>query len=77
MAISGADAQTPKGSGGRRSIIRRPSTKVLVVLLVIILLALVPTVLSTLKKTPRNMVGISYGGGPFESAHFQRIVHAR
>jgi hypothetical protein len=37
-------------------------------------LALVPTVLSSLKKTPRNMVGISYGGGPLEAAHFQRIV---
>jgi hypothetical protein len=26
------------------------------------------------KKTPRNMIGISYGGGPFEGSHFQRIV---
>jgi hypothetical protein len=26
------------------------------------------------RKTPKNMIGISYGGGPIESAHFQRIV---
>jgi hypothetical protein len=25
-------------------------------------------------KTPKNKVGISYGGGPLESAHFQRTV---
>ena len=25
-------------------------------------------------KTSRNMIGISYGGGPLESAHFQRVV---
>jgi hypothetical protein len=37
-------------------------------------LALLPSVLSSLKKTPRNMVGISYGGGPVEAADFQRIV---
>jgi regulator of protease activity HflC (stomatin/prohibitin superfamily) len=45
-----------------------------IALIVIVALALVPLVASTLKKTPRNMVGISYGGGPLESAHFQRIV---
>ena len=26
------------------------------------------------KKTPRDHVGISYGGGPMEGAHFQRVV---
>lgn len=26
------------------------------------------------KKTPKNRIGISYGGGPFESAHYQRTV---
>jgi hypothetical protein len=44
------------------------------VLIALILLAIIPTFLSGLKKTPRNMIGISYGGGPFEAAHFQRIV---
>ncbi len=44
------------------------------VLVAILLLAFAPAFVSGLKKTPRNMIGISYGGGPFESAHFQRIV---
>jgi SPFH domain / Band 7 family len=45
-----------------------------VVPVVLIGLALVPTFISGLKKTPRDRVGISYGGGPFEGVHFQRIV---
>jgi hypothetical protein len=51
-----------------------PLRRAVIVLVVIFALALMPTVLSSLEKTPRNMVGISYGGGPVESAHFQRIV---
>ena len=50
------------------------SQKLLIGLVVILLLAFTPAFVSGLKKTPRNMVGISYGGGPFEAAHFQRIV---
>jgi SPFH domain / Band 7 family len=46
----------------------------ILVVVLIIALALAPMGLSSLKKTPRNMVGISYGGGPVEAAHFQRIV---
>ncbi len=42
--------------------------------IVILLLALVPAVTSTLAKTPRDRIGISYGGGPIEGAHFQKIV---
>jgi regulator of protease activity HflC (stomatin/prohibitin superfamily) len=40
----------------------------------LVVLALAPTFLSGLKKTPRDRVGISYGGGPVEGVHFQRIV---
>lgn len=47
-------------------------TIALVVLL--LALAIVPTFLSSLKKTPRDRVGISYGGGPIEGSHFQKIV---
>jgi regulator of protease activity HflC (stomatin/prohibitin superfamily) len=54
--------------------LRRPSRKVALGIAVIVALALVAILPNPLKKTPRNMVGISYGGGPFESAHFQRIV---
>ena len=39
-----------------------------------VLLALAPAFASGLKKTPRDRVGISYGGGPIEGSHFQRIV---
>lgn len=38
------------------------------------LVACVPIVASSLKKTPRDKVGISYGGGPIEGSHFQKIV---
>ena len=58
----------------RMSSLRRPSRKMAICLAVIVALALVAILPRPLKKTPRNMVGISYGGGPFESAHFQRIV---
>jgi hypothetical protein len=39
--------------------------------LVIIALSLL---LGSVKKTPRDKIGISYGGGPIEGQHFQRIV---
>ena len=48
-----------------------------IVILVVVALALAPTIVSSLKKTPRNMVGISYGGGPVEAAHFQKHREAR
>lgn len=43
----------------------------LVGLLVIVLLI---TLLGSVRKTPRDQMGISYGGGPIEGQHFQRIV---
>lgn len=52
----------------------RPGRTLALVALVILLLALVPLVGSSLKRTPRDKVGISYGGGPIEGAHFQKIV---
>ena len=42
--------------------------------LVLVGLALVPIVLSALEKTPRDKVGISYGGGPIEGVHYQKVV---
>lgn len=74
---------SPQRKGGRRVVargVRRlgrgrgPLARVLIVLVLIAGLALAPVALSGLKKTPRNMVGISYGGGPIEAAHFQRVV---
>jgi hypothetical protein len=61
-------------SGPRR---KRPTRMVVTALLVVgalVLLALGPSVASGLTKTPRDRVGISYGGGPFEGSHYQRVV---
>jgi regulator of protease activity HflC (stomatin/prohibitin superfamily) len=47
-----------------------------VVLVVVGALALVTTatLLGSVKKTPRDQIGISYGGGPIEGQQFQRVV---
>lgn len=45
-----------------------------IVVAVIVGLAFVPMIVGGLKKTPRDRVGISYGGGPIEGIHFQKIV---
>lgn len=66
------------GSGSSRGPARRRrrggKALVVVVVLAVLGLALVPAVTSTLAKTPRDKIGISYGGGPIEGAHFQKIV---
>ena len=63
--LEGTERRGPRLGVGQRA---------LVVLIVILLLTFAPAFVSGMKKTPRNMIGISYGGGPFESAHFQRVV---
>jgi regulator of protease activity HflC (stomatin/prohibitin superfamily) len=65
---------TRAGGGGRWPRAPRSWRWLLIVPVVLIGLALVPTLVSGLKKTPRDRVGISYGAGPFEGVHFQRIV---
>ena len=40
----------------------------------IVLLMLVSTLFGSMRKTPRDQIGISYGGGPIEGQHFQRII---
>ena len=61
------------GGAGRRS---RVPLRVTVVagIIVVVLLAFVPAIATAFQKTPRDRVGISYGGGPFEGSHFQKIV---
>jgi regulator of protease activity HflC (stomatin/prohibitin superfamily) len=39
----------------------------------LVALALVSTLLGSVRKTPRDQIGISYGGGPIEGQHFQRV----
>ena len=65
----------PKERGKKRRL-RPPRMGVMAVGIVVavVLLAFVPTIASSFKKTPADRVGISYGGGPFEGTHFQQIV---
>jgi SPFH domain / Band 7 family len=44
------------------------------VVALILLVGLGAVFVGSLKKTPRNMIGVSYSGGPLEGAHFQGIV---
>ena len=65
------------GHGRRRALRRlvsRRLARVWVLLVLAVALALAPALLGSLEKTPRNMVGISYGGGPIEAARFQRVI---
>jgi hypothetical protein len=69
-------AAAPEAAGPRRRPARRrlPLMGVTAVALVTLVLALSPGVAGSFEKTPRDRVGISYGGGPIEGSHFQRIV---
>jgi regulator of protease activity HflC (stomatin/prohibitin superfamily) len=79
----GAAPTLPAGGGRESSGPRRPRRErtsprrwglIPIVILVVLALAAAPTLLSSVRKTPRNRVGISYGGGPNEGVHFQRII---
>src|SRR3954447_7273406 len=78
----GAAPTLPAGgrapSGPRRPRRERSSTRrwglIPLIILIVLLLAAAPTLLSSVRKTPRNRVGISYSGGLIESGHFQRII---
>jgi hypothetical protein len=74
---------------GRTSLVRSGLRRIgftgyqwtLIILLVLYFVALSPLPIfggkglaAGFAKTPKNMIGVSYGGGPIESAHFQRIV---
>ncbi|MEJ7582487.1 MAG: SPFH domain-containing protein [Acidimicrobiales bacterium] len=74
VPAKGADKSRPPRArrSGRRS--TPLGLGALVVVALVVLLAVVPAVSSGLTKTPRDKVGISYGGGPIEGSHFQRIV---
>jgi regulator of protease activity HflC (stomatin/prohibitin superfamily) len=55
--------------------LKRRGVLVLVLVLVpILVVALIPAVAGAFQKTPRDKFGISYGGGPIEGSHFQRVV---
>jgi regulator of protease activity HflC (stomatin/prohibitin superfamily) len=65
-----------EGSGASlRLPLKRRSVVILALVLVpILIVALFPMVAGAFKKTPRDKIGISYGDGPIEGVHFQRIV---
>ena len=52
----------------------RPVMGLAVVVLLAAALAGVPLLRSAFQRTPKDRVGISYGGGPVEGVHFQKIV---
>jgi regulator of protease activity HflC (stomatin/prohibitin superfamily) len=55
--------------------LKRRAVFILVLVLVpILVVVLVPMVAGAFQKTPPDKIGISYGGGPFEGKHFQRVV---
>lgn len=60
----------PKPSRGRR----RPMLGLTAIVLAAVALAALPLLRSTFQRTPRDRFGISYGGGPIEGVHFQKIV---
>lgn len=63
------------GGGDRRRLSSMgPLRGLTLIVVAALLLALVPAFLGGLKKTPKDRVGISYGGGPIEATHFQKIV---
>ena len=47
---------------------------VIVAIVAVVGLFLLIALLGSVKKTPRDQIGISYGGGPIEGQHFQRII---
>jgi hypothetical protein len=69
------DPRTPRNGGrGWRPRLPRAGWWLLLIPVALVVLALAPTFFSGLEKTPRDRVGISYGGGPFEGVHFQEVV---
>lgn len=52
----------------------RPNVLISVVVGFIVVIAVAIVIATGFTKTPRDKIGISYGGGVFEGAHFQKIV---
>jgi hypothetical protein len=66
----GSEAGRPK----RRRPRIKPGFGIVAIAVVVIGLALVPLLGTAFTKTPRDRIGVSYGGGPFEGASFQKVV---
>ncbi len=68
-ASDGSHGEASRSRGGRSR-----KTTVLVVSAILLVTVVVPVFRSSLGKTPKDKYGISYGGGPIEANHFQRVV---
>jgi hypothetical protein len=81
-ARSTSDRRTPVDEDGRRKQpqLRRGAGRAIAriggfgVLAIVIILVIAAFALNPFKKTPRELIGLSYGGGPFEGARFQQVV---
>lgn len=66
------------GSGGSKQGPRGPRLgpvrMAALVVVLVVALAMVPALSNALVKTPRDRVGITYGGGPFEAVQFQEVI---
>lgn len=71
--VAGPAAPRGRSDRGRPRLLGSRVLVVAVVALAVVL-AGIPALGTALKKTPRDKVGISYGGGPIEGSHYQRIV---
>ena len=71
-AGSSSDGTPPRDRLAKRR--SRPVMGLAVVVLLAAALAGVPLLRSAFQRTPKDRVGISYGGGPVEGVHFQKIV---
>ena len=71
-AGSSSDGTPPRDRRAKRR--SRPVMGLAVVVLLAAALAGVPLLRSAFQRTPKDRVGISYGGGPVEGVHFQKIV---
>lgn len=69
---SRSDATSPRAARSRRR--GRPLLGLAVLVVAAVLLAGVPVARAAFTRTPKDRVGISYGGGPIEGVHFQKIV---
>ena len=63
---------TPPGRRARRR--GRPILGLAALVALAVIFAGVPLLRSAFQRTPKDRVGISYGGGPVEGVHFQKIV---
>jgi len=63
---------TGAGSGGRKR--SRPTLGLAVIVVAALVFAGIPVLRSAFARTPKDRIGISYGGGPIEGVHFQKVI---